>query len=959
VFVASLGDIWGPSEHGGVFRSRDGGQSWEHVLTCSPDAGAADLTMDPANPRVLFCTIWEAQRTPWNMVSGGAASSLWRSTDGGGTWEDLTQRPGFPRASLGRMGVTVSPAKRGRVWAQVEAAEEQSGVYRSEDLGETWHRVNSDHRIGMRPFYYMHIYADPVDPDTVWIANLELWRSRDGGATFVEVPTPHLDNHGLWIDPKDPRRLIASSDGGAVVSLNGGASWSSIYNQSTAQFYHCDIDPRFPYTVYGTQQDNTAVGVPSRTDGLAILWRDCTISAPSESGHIVVDPGDPDVIIAGGHGLSAGGGGGLMRYDHRTRELTAVTVEPELVMGEPADPERGRWQWTYPLVFSPHDPDRLYACGNRIHVTDDDGHTWQVISPDLTRADPDRIGPVGGDITPDNSGAEVYCTVFAFAESPVEADLLWAGTDDGRVWVRRGADADWVQVTPGDLREWTTVAGIEPSPADAATAYLVAHRYRLQDHAPYVARTTDFGATWERIDAGLGDGEITRVIRCDRAREGVLYLGTERGVATSFDDGATWQRLAGGLPVVPVHDLKVVDDALVVATHGRGFWICDDLGPLRDVPDAAPDGPHLFAPTPVYRFGVPAKDLPLGFGDPQHGARYAGGQDETAILRHVDPDGAIHQRVVGGGANPDFGVVLHYWLPEELVPEASSDDGDDDEADGVEANGEAANGDAANGDARPVVTLRVLDGEEEVASFTSDPPGDKWPKVAFEAGMNRFNWKLESSGARPVVPPTGDLPYEAGPRVPPGTYTVRLEVGEDHEAETTVEVRDDPRLPHLADAAVQRYGLLREIQELRSQVNDRVTRIKALRTQVQAWQDRVEEGTPLDEAATDVLEQLDELAALLVEERVKAWHDMLKYPPSLAAKLEGLKTFLSTGTSAPPTRSGRALLDELTTRAETAFTQVDEGLAEAVSTVTEAIGDSGLDPIDPDWSGRRRDRDPV
>ena len=478
VYVAALGHTFGPNRQRGVFRSRDGGKTWEHILFRSENAGAIDLSMDPNNPRILYAAIWEARRTPWSLTSGGPDSSIYKSTDGGDTWDELTNNPGMPEGLKGRIGLAVSPARPDRVWAIVEA--EDGALLRSDDGGATWERVSEDRALMQRPFYYHHVFAHPQDPETVWVLNLKAWRSDDGGRSFTQVSTPHGDNHDVWIDPRDPERMIEGNDGGACVSFNGGASWSTIYNQPTSQFYHLATDTQSPYRVYATQQDNAAISVPSRSHKGAILWEDCYSVGSSESGHIAVRPDNPNIVYSGAIGSAPGGGGVLLRYDHSTGQARIITVWPEMYYGGwGAKDLKYRFQWTYPMVISPHDPNVLYAAGNRVFRSVDEGTSWQTISPDLTRNDASKLEPSGGPITKDVTGAEHYCTIFSFAESPHEPGVFWAGSDDGLIHISRDGGDSWEDVTPKDLPEWATVSMIEVSPHDRATAYVAATRYKL------------------------------------------------------------------------------------------------------------------------------------------------------------------------------------------------------------------------------------------------------------------------------------------------------------------------------------------------------------------------------------------------------------------------------------------------------------------------------------------------
>ncbi|WP_240042767.1 VPS10 domain-containing protein [Maribacter aurantiacus] len=598
VYVAALGHPYGDNEERGVFRSKNGGETWEKVLYVSPKAGAVDLIIDRNNPTVLYASTWEVQRKAWKMWGGGGDSKLWKSTDGGDTWSDLTSNEGMPAPPIGKIGVTVSPVDSNRVWAIVEANE--GGVFRSDDGGKTWERTNDERKLRQRAFYYSRIYADPLDKETVYCLNVDFWKSTDGGKTFdTEIKVPHGDNHDLWIDPKNPDRMISSNDGGGIVSINGGKTWTE-EDYVTTQFYHVMATSDVPYHVAGAQQDNSTLAMPS--DG----WDHMQARGPNhgwyyavgggESGWITQHPTDPDIFYAGSQGAL------LTRYDRSNGQIRDIQVYPRFFSGEPASALPERWQWTFPIMFAPQDPTVMYTCSQHVWKTTDDGQSWEKISPDLTYADPSTLGKTGGVITMDMNGPEIYATVFALAPSTHDINTIWAGSDDGKIHITRDGGKNWEDITPEGLPKFSRVSIIDESVHNPGTLYVAANRYQVDDRQPYVFKTHDYGKTWKKIINGISDGHFARAVREDPVREGLLFLATEHGVYFSMNDGELWQSLQLKLPDTPVRDLVIKDNDVVLGTHGRGFWILDDIQPLRQyTPEMKDQDAVLFKPRNAIR----------------------------------------------------------------------------------------------------------------------------------------------------------------------------------------------------------------------------------------------------------------------------------------------------------------------------------------------------------------------
>ena len=910
VYVAALGHAHGPNRERGVFRSRDGGRTWQRVLFRDERSGAIDLSMDPNNPRILYAAMWDTMRLPHTMTSGGPGSGIFKTTDGGDTWSEITRKPGLPKGVLGKIGIAIAPSRADRVYALVEAHD--GAVYRSDDAGEHWVKLCEDRNLRQRAWYYTHIFVDPTDPDTVWVLNVDSWRSIDAGKTFQQFEIPHGDNHDLWIDPTDPQRMVEGNDGGATVTLNGGQTWSTIYNQPTAEMYHLVTDTRFPYRIYGSQQDNTAIAVPSRARIMGITEVEAYEFGGGEAGHVAVRPDDPEIVYCGNYQ------GYLTRYDHRLGQSRNIMVWPEMTSGHSAGEVKYRFQWTFPTVLSPHDPDTLYVAGNHVFRSRDEGQTWERISPDLTRNDPSRLGPSGGPITKDQTGAEYYCTVFAFAESPVRRGVLWAGSDDGLIHVSSDDGASWKNVTPRGMPAWSTVSMIEASPHDAGTAYAAVERHMLDDFKPYLYRTTDMGRTWTKITAGIPADDFCRVVREDRRRPGVLYAGTETGLYVSYDRGAHWRRVQANLPHVPVHDITVRDDELVLGTHGRSFWALDDIAPLRDwaEPRRGEDA-RLFRPPPAYR--VRAKG---GFGGKPVPGRNYRFTDATMIAYEYSEDpetGDKSERYLDAGKNPPDGAVAHYWLRKQPEGEVKLSFHD--------ARGrlirEFTSRKERPAAAPPPEAATPGEGAETLATGAGAgqvTEEKKEPRVKKDAGMNRFVWDLRYPEATRIEGDPSMEEFEralAGPRVPPGSYQVRLHVGGEVLSEE-LEVRMDPRVPATTAELQEQFDLLMALRDKISQTHEAIQEIRKLRGQIEEWEKRSAGDRAfraITRAAAKLRKDLLAVEEELIQWRAKSRQDTLNWPIKLNAKLGGLAAAVAQA-DALPTASQRAVFAELSRRVD-------------------------------------------
>ena len=908
IYVAALGHAFGSNSQRGVFRSDNGGDSWSQTLFKSDKAGAADLSMDPNNPLVLYASIWESHRSFWEISSGGPESGLYKSVNGGETWTDLSDNPGMPEGLKGRIGVAGSPAKVDRVWALVEAQE--GGLLRSDDGGENWKMLNQQEDIKGRAWYYSHIFAHPTEPDTVWALCWQAWKSTDGGEHFEQVTTPHDDNHDLWIDPNNPERMIEGNDGGACVSFTGGASWSSIYNQPTSQFYHLDVDQQFPYRVYGTQQDNSAISVPSQSHNGAILWGDCYLVGSSESGHIAVNPNDSNIVYSGAIGSTPGGGAPILRYDHLTKQTRAVTVWPEASGSWPPSRQKYRFSWSFPLCFSPHDSTILYTASNFVFRSSDEGSNWGLISPDLTRDDPSKQQLSGGPISAEGGTIEMYCTISAFAESPAMQDLLWSGSDDGLVYVSRDGGANWENVTPPALPEWSMICNIEPSKFHAGSAYISATRYKLDDYQPLMFKTDDFGKTWKEIVSNFPPTAVTRVIKEDIVREGLLFAGTETGVFISINDGNTWIALKEGLPVVPIHDIAIKGEDLVVATHGRSFWVLSELTLLRQLTqDKLEKSSHLFKPADTYRI-LPQHGLIPGIGP---GKNFSAGIFGIGGTYVQSSDRHKQKLFLDAGTNPDSGVPIIFNLDKDSEDE---------------------------------VRLIISNEDNQVlAEFTKESNPESFD---IGRGMNRFVWDMRHPDAEPApilsFQNKKSLPSPVAPLAIPGKYTVTLVVSEKVQSQT-FEILKDPRSSATSKDLDDQLKLLLLIRNKLSESRGALKKLAELTEQIEDWEDRIgnsETANSLIQHTKKLKEKISSIKSQLTTVKIPGEPGKLA---QITEKLEALAPVVSS-TDAAPTKQSNLVFEELSKALDIQNTNLKELLIKDIPETRSLLRSSGISVMD-------------
>jgi len=821
VYAAVLGDLFKSSQERGVYRSKDGGKNWERILFANTDAGAVDLCMDPNNPRILYASTWRIRRTPYSLESGGEGSALYKSVDGGDTWVNLSANPGMPKGTWGIVGVSVSPVNSDRVYSIIE--NESGGVYRSDDAGATWKKMNDDRNLRQRAWYYSKIFADTKDVDMVYVMNVSYHRSKDGGKSFQSFNAQHGDHHDLLIAPEDNQRMIIADDGGGQVSFDGGENWSTYMNQPTAQFYRVVTDNSFPYRIYGAQQDNTTLRVLHRTDGFSIGLQDWETTAGGESGHLAVDPLNEDIVYGGSYD------GYLESQNHRTNESRRINPWPDLPMGHGAEGAKYRFQWNFPIFFSPHNPKKFYAASQNLHVTYNGGESWEIISPDLTRNDPSKMGSSGGPITKDNTSVEYYCTIFAAAESPFEKDLIVAGSDDGLLHITRDGGKEWKKITP-PLPDWSMFNSVEFDPFVKGGLYVAATRYKLGDYQPYLYKSKDYGSTWTKITDGIDAGHFTRVLRADPKRAGLLYAGTESGMYISFDDGNSWKPFQLNLPVVPITDLTIKNDNLIAATQGRSFWLIDDLTPLHQLAEGvAKSDVHLYKPMPSYRMGA-------GFS--------WGRASKTE------------------GKNHPGGVMVHYYVKDTTKISAS---------------------------------LEIFDkGGKLIKKYAMKPDRkskeEQLPKV--KPGMNRFVWNMrypDAEGFDGLILWAGGL---TGPRALPGTYKVKLTVnGKTDEKE--FELLKDPRTSG-SDADIRaQFDFLMSVRDKLTETHQAIKKIRTAREQVNKVTEPMRGKADMKEItdlAKSMLDEMKKVEEALYQTKNRSGQDPLNFPVRLNNKLAALNS---------------------------------------------------------------------
>ena len=877
VWAAVMGHLFGPNEERGVYKTTDGGKTWKRTLYINNQTGASDLVMEPGNPDVFYAGMWRVIRTPHSMESGGEGSGLYKSTDGGETWEPLINKKGLPKGLWGIVGVAVAPSNPEKVYAIIENA--NGGLFKSEDAGETWTLTSNDNNIRQRAWYYTKVYVDPKNENLVYCPNVNFMKSTDGGRTFQSVNTPHGDHHDLWIDPEDGKRMIVADDGGAQVSFDGGNNWSTMDNQPTGQFYIVTTDNAVPYRILGAQQDNTTVRIKSRTSGSGITARDWDVTAGSESGHVVADPLNPDIVYGGNYG------GYLSRLDHRTGENRAINVWPDNPMGAGADVLKYRFQWNFPIFFSPHNPKRLYTAGNHLFVTENEGQSWEMISPDLTTNDKTKQGPSGGPITKDNTSVEYYSTIFAATESGLEKDVLWTGSDDGLIHVSKDGGKSWNNVTPPDAGKWMMWNCIETDPFRKGTAFFAGTKYKLDDYTPYLYKTTDYGKTWTRITAGINNMHFTRAIRADRKVQGLLYAGTEFGMYISYNDGASWKPFQLNLPVVPITDIALKDNDLIVATQGRSFWVIDDLTIVQQKNAAILDKKlHVFSVNDSYRTE--------GGGRRRRGAVAA------------EPN---------AGANPPQGTVINFYA--KGITDSSK------------------------------LSITINDKQGRPIKTFSNYTKAVEDQMEVVEGMNQFVW---DQNYPPAERADGMILWNGGigsAKAAPGKYTGKIKYGNDS-ADFSFVIKPNPAYAATEADYDAQVSFLLSVRDKFNEVQKAIRNIRTVRSQIMELNSKIDVKShkEIKQLADSINKQITAVEEALYQTKAKSGQDVLNFPIRLNDKIAGLYGVASSGQNAP-SRQVREVFADLSAQANLQLSKLKQVLDTDVKQLNKLINDKQVPVI--------------
>ena len=878
VYAGVLGNIYKPSDERGLYKSVDGGKNWNKILFANEDSGVVDLIIDPTNSRIIYASTWNVRRTPYSLSSGGEGSALWKSEDSGNTWKEISLNKGFPDSTLGIIGVTVSPVNNEKVWAIVEN-KDKGGLYLSNDGGQSWKLINNERKLRQRAWYYTRVYADTQDENLVYVLNVRYHKSTDSGKSFKTYNAPHGDHHDLWISPEDPKRMIIGDDGGAQVSYDRGESWSTYMNQPTSQFYRVTTDNSFPYRIYAAQQDNSTIRINHRSSNGSITESDWEPTAGGESAHIAVDPLNNEVIYGGSYD------GFLTRVNHESGSVRAINVWPDNPMGHGAEGMKYRFQWNFPIIFSKHNPKKLYTFSNQVHVTENEGQSWDIISPDLTRNDPNKLKSSGGPITQDNTSVEYYCTIFAAQESPLKEGLIWVGSDDGLVHLTKNAGKTWDNITPKKMPEWMMINSIEPSAFDEGTCYIAGTKYKTGDFKPYIYKTTDFGKTWKKITNGINEEHFTRVVREDPENKNILYSGTETGMYISLDAGQNWQSFQLNLPIVPITDLTIKNNSLIVATQGRSIWILDDLTVI-----------HQAYINSLDRKSLPYHDLHnIELFTPKISYRMSGRSSSRKSLT--------------AGQNLENGVITYFNL--------------------------------FNYSEQDNVSLTYLNNNKDtIISLNNKASGEK--KLKIKKGPNKFTWDMYYDGASDF---DGMVLWWAslnGPKAVPGDYFVELNVNGVVQ-QKPFKINIDPRSESSIKSMQEQFDFINSINKTMDKAHKSIKTIRSIKSQLLKFTSTYNQDdlSMLKEKATALSDDLSKIEKALYQTQNRSGQDPLNFPIRLTNKLGHLNSLVSMGDFSP-TEQDIAVKEYLTDQINTNLEIFDKLMIEEVKSFNELFNNNKL-----------------
>ena len=878
VYAGVLGNIYKPSDERGLYKSVDGGKNWNKILFANEDSGVVDLIIDPTNSRIIYASTWNVRRTPYSLSSGGEGSALWKSEDSGNTWKEISLNKGFPDSTLGIIGVTVSPVNNEKVWAIVEN-KDKGGLYLSNDGGQSWKLINNERKLRQRAWYYTRVYADTQDENLVYVLNVRYHKSTDSGKSFKTYNAPHGDHHDLWISPEDPKRMIIGDDGGAQVSYDRGESWSTYMNQPTSQFYRVTTDNSFPYRIYAAQQDNSTIRINHRSSNGSITESDWEPTAGGESAHIAVDPLNNEVIYGGSYD------GFLTRVNHESGSVRAINVWPDNPMGHGAEGMKYRFQWNFPIIFSKHNPKKLYTFSNQVHVTENEGQSWDIISPDLTRNDPNKLKSSGGPITQDNTSVEYYCTIFAAQESPLKEGLIWVGSDDGLVHLTKNAGKTWDNITPKKMPEWMMINSIEPSAFDEGTCYIAGTKYKTGDFKPYIYKTTDFGKTWKKITNGINEEHFTRVVREDPENKNILYSGTETGMYISLDAGQNWQSFQLNLPIVPITDLTIKNNSLIVATQGRSIWILDDLTVI-----------HQSYINSLDRKSLPYHDLHnIELFTPKISYRMSGRSSSRKTLT--------------AGQNLENGVITYFNL--------------------------------FNYSEQDNVSLTYLNNNKDtIISLNNKASGEK--KLKIKKGPNKFTWDMYYDGASDF---DGMVLWWAslnGPKAVPGDYFVELNVNGVVQ-QKPFKINIDPRSESSIKSMQEQFDFINSINKTMDKAHKSIKTIRSIKSQLLKFTSTYNQDdlSMLKEKATALSDDLSKIEKALYQTQNRSGQDPLNFPIRLTNKLGHLNSLVSMGDFSP-TEQDIAVKEYLTDQINTNLEIFDKLMIEEVKSFNELFNNNKL-----------------